>query len=257
MSPEAGWFPVSAANGPGATGVIRRVAEQEAQPVPIPRCSPLTVNSRRLVDRPASEWFAALRGDLGAEGDEMIRMLTGFLRRILGKALARRGVGDDELDELVQESVTALLGSLHTFRGDSAFATWAAAVSTRVAFTELRRRAAREQHHREFHQAKADALTGLAAVGDAASPEDRLSRAGVLAALDRAIAQNLTHRQRIATLALLRGVPTIEIAEQLDSSQNAVYKLVHDARLKLRDVLERQGVDRGLIIEISGGGAAR
>ena len=53
----------------------------------------------------------------------------------------------------------------------------------------------------------------------------------------RVIAEDLTERQRTAILAELRGVPTIEIAERMGTNQNALYKLVHDARKKLRRAL--------------------
>jgi len=60
-------------------------------------------------------------------------------------------------------------------------------------------------------------------------------------ALRHAIATQLSERQRVAILAELRGVPTVEIAERLGSNQNALYKLTHDARKKLRTALVADG----------------
>lgn len=48
-----------------------------------------------------------------------------------------------------------------------------------------------------------------------------------------AIAENLTERQREATLARLGGLPLMEIARRLGTSQGAVYKLLHAARRTL------------------------
>ena len=42
-------------------------------------------------------------------------------------------------------------------------------------------------------------------------------------------------------LAELKGMPQDEIAEQLGSSRNALYKLTHDARKKLKERLEVAG----------------
>lgn len=207
--------------------------------------------SSRLPVYTDAAWLAALRGE-GEGCDRMVMELGGYLRRVLGTTLRRRALPDEVIEELTQEALSQLLGSLHTFRGDSAFSTWAAAVATRVAFTELRRRDARAEQHASFQEAQRDALE---ATGDLPghAAEVQATRKSVLDALHQAIDGDLTEKQRIATLALLRGVPTIEIAEQLDSNQNAVYKLVHDARLRLRDALERRGVTPEVVDEISSG----
>ena len=60
-------------------------------------------------------------------------------------------------------------------------------------------------------------------------------------ALDRAIEKELTERQRVALKAELRGMPQEEIGRRLGSNRNAVYKLLHDARRKLKSALERAG----------------
>ncbi len=41
------------------------------------------------------------------------------------------------------------------------------------------------------------------------------------------------------------------------TEENAVYKLVHDARIRLRDALRRQGVTIDLILEVCGEGGER
>lgn len=194
--------------------------------------------SHRLSPRPDEDWLAALRGE-HAQSEELVLALRGYVRRALATTLRRRRLSEEELDDLTQEAFSALLDHLHTFRGDAALPTWAVAVATRVAFTELRRRAARAEHHASFEAACRDALEAGEERPDFGAAEDR---AALLEALGRAIDTELTDRQRVATLVLLRGVPTIEIAERTDSNQNAVYKLVHDARLRLRAALEREGI---------------
>ena len=173
------------------------------------------------------------------EGASLLADLSVYIQRFLGSTLARRAIPDDDLADLTQETMAQLVGSLHSFRGDSALPTWAASVATRVAHTELRRRAAREAKHAAFHEAQSDALAQGASV---AALADGSVRDEVITELRAAIDEDLTDRQRVATLALLRGIPTIEIAEQLGSNQNAVYKVVHDARLKLLSSLQRRGV---------------
>ena len=55
------------------------------------------------------------------------------------------------------------------------------------------------------------------------------------------IENTLTNRQRTALLAELKGMPQVEIARQLGCNLNALYKLTHDARKKLKSGLESAG----------------
>lgn len=210
--------------------------------------------SQRLDPRPNDEWISALRGT-HPDSAPWVEELADYLERILRSTLSKRALEPADLADLAQEALLRLVESLHTFRGDCAFPTWAAAVATRVAFTELRRRDARETKHAAFRAAHADAL--VEGVADESAEEHVEAHEQVIRALHRSIETELTGRQRTATLALLRGVPTIEIAEQMDSNQNAIYKLVHDARLRLRTALEQRGVTCDVISDVLSGGPAR
>ena len=48
------------------------------------------------------------------------------------------------------------------------------------------------------------------------------------------IRSELTEKQRTALLAELKGMPQDEIAKHLGSNRNALYKLTHDARRRLK-----------------------
>jgi RNA polymerase sigma-70 factor, ECF subfamily len=48
-------------------------------------------------------------------------------------------------------------------------------------------------------------------------------------------------RRRAAITADLLGMPLPQIAEKLGSNTNSIYKLLHDARKKLRSGLEAAG----------------
>lgn len=60
------------------------------------------------------------------------------------------------------------------------------------------------------------------------------------AQLRAAIDTALTARQREAMLALLGGLPLAELARRLSTNQGAIYKLLHDARRRLKRCLESQ-----------------
>jgi RNA polymerase sigma-70 factor, ECF subfamily len=64
----------------------------------------------------------------------------------------------------------------------------------------------------------------------------------LLAALRRAVDTELTARQREVFVALvLNGVPLDALAARLGSSRNAIYKMMFDARRKLRAALAANG----------------
>jgi RNA polymerase sigma-70 factor (ECF subfamily) len=51
---------------------------------------------------------------------------------------------------------------------------------------------------------------------------------------------------------VLEEIPLDEVVRHLGSNRNAVYKLVHDARLKLRRHLERCGFDVTKMADLAG-----
>ena len=63
----------------------------------------------------------------------------------------------------------------------------------------------------------------------------------LLEALHRAIRNSLTERQRTVILGELAGVPSGVLVERLETNSNALYKLHHDARKKLKRALNDVG----------------
>ena len=62
------------------------------------------------------------------------------------------------------------------------------------------------------------------------------------AALRRAVYKELTARQRAVFVAImLNGVPLDALVAELDSNRNAIYKMLFDARRKLRAALAANG----------------
>jgi len=48
----------------------------------------------------------------------------------------------------------------------------------------------------------------------------------------------------------VRGVPLEIVAEQMQTNRNALYKLIHDARRKLRTHLESQGLSMDYMLNL-------
>lgn len=177
------------------------------------------------------------------------------LRRILTRSLRRsfkgsRAAGAAVLEDIVQESLVKILANLKGFRSESRFTTWAVTVAVNLMLTELRKRRWKDVSLDSFENVElafeADALT---AGGD--SPDQRAVKRELVESVNRAIDDSLTERQRLVLQAFLSGgMPLGEIAERLGTNRNALYKLMHDARKKLKKAVLAQGLTEAEIREI-------
>ena len=230
----------------------------------------MTVIERAPTDtaeRSNEEWLQALTG-APAEQDAAITALHARLQRGLYWYLARErsdlaGRSSAELEQMAedyaQDSVMRVLQRLDSFRGESRFTTWATRIALRIAISDLRR-----ARYRDFSLDDLTAEGELLPARTASLPHDDRSptpegvaeRADVQERIARALREALTPRQRQALEAVvLQGVPLEIVAQQMGSNRNALYKLVHDARRKLRAELEAQGLDVAYMLGLFAEGA--
>jgi RNA polymerase sigma-70 factor (ECF subfamily) len=189
--------------------------------------------------RDNDEWVRALAAD-GLVREAAQRDLRRFLVRGLRRILAPRGLGEDLCEDFAQETLLRIRERLSAFRGKSQFTTWALSIATRVAFDELR-----HKHWKDvpFDAATAEALVPLEFEPSSGAPQEKgLLRERVLAELRDVIENKLTDKQRRVLIAELNGMPHAEIAEALGMKRNALYKLSHDARKRVKFHLESAGL---------------
>ncbi len=187
-------------------------------------------------------WVETLRdGSGGAERDAAASELQRRLRAALAKAFGRQ-LSDADLDDLAQDAVVKVMEHLERFEGRSRFTTWATSIAVREALQRLRRRRA--------HADIDDAISGGEAAlrVEHAAPE-ALNRVARKKALRRAIDTHLSPAQRDVLLAELGGMTLMEIARREGKSRGALYKMMHDARKKLRIALEAELGETGLAME--------
>ena len=185
-------------------------------------------------ERDNNEWIAALQAD-GPLREAALSDLRGMLLIGLKTALkSRSDFVDSLLDDFVQDSLVRILRSLNQFHNRSRFVTWATAIAIRVALTELRKR-----RWRDVSLETLVADTGFEPSAAETSP-DRESQP-IIEAMYRIIGSDLTEKQRTVLLAEIKGMAQEEIARQMGSSRNALYKLSHDARQRLKQGLEKAG----------------
>jgi RNA polymerase sigma-70 factor (ECF subfamily) len=187
-----------------------------------------------LVERTNQEWLADLRGP-GRE--EALADLRSLLVRGLRYALADRyGVSETDLEDFAQEALLKILAGLDSFRGESRFTTWAHKIAIHVAFTELRRHRWRDVSLQDLVVQYDDGDFAPDVLTDSAfSPEQRATQEMLMAMVERIIAEELTDRQRQAMVAaVIGGMPIEEVARRMGTNRNAIYKLLYDARQRLK-----------------------
>ena len=195
-------------------------------------------------DVASREWLRSLRAD-GATRNEAVERLHALLLRAARFEAARRRRHmphvRDELEEIAHEAagdaLISVLAHLDDFRGESRFTTWAYKFAVLETAVKLRKRAWQGQELPVSPEAW-NLLSSVTFAPDAAVEQGEL-----LSVIQKAVGDVLTPRQRQVLVALvLNGVPIDVVAERLDTTRGALYKTLHDARRKLREHLEGQGL---------------
>jgi RNA polymerase sigma factor (sigma-70 family) len=192
------------------------------------------------------ELFTLIQGE-GATREQAISQLRSVLLRGLSKSLNNRYGKPFNAEDIVQEALMKVLNSLDQYEGRSKFTTWAMTVATRIGISALRRKYHQDVSMEPFSSANGYSMD--VAITDEPTLSNSESRTKIFSVLQNLIDTELTDKQRLATRAFLSDFATDEIAEQMQMNRNAVYKLIHDARQKLKDGFERAGLTREEIFE--------
>ncbi len=201
------------------------------------------VEGNSLEERTNEQWLEALRRP--GHGKALRELRVTLVRGLKASLRTRVRSGLDEVaEDFAQEALIKIMNNLDSFRGESRFTTWAQKIAVRVAFTELRRLRWQDvslDEALERHE-KTGSRTG--AFADAQQTSEEVStRDDVLDSLRTFIEQELTERQRVAmTVVVFEGLPLEEAARRMGTNRNALYKLLHDARQRLKNRLAQEGL---------------
>jgi len=178
--------------------------------------------------------------DLSASGPLREQALT-ELRAVLVAGLARslrRFPNDSPLiQDSAQDALVLIVSRIQTYRGDSRFVTWALSIVIRVALSEMRRARWKDVSLDEMSEAGRIPPP----VSEASPVNVSYERSQLMEVVRNAIENDLTPKQRDAIQAELGGTPPDEIAKRLGTNRNALYKLVYDGRVRLRQAILRAG----------------
>lgn len=201
-----------------------------------------------MTTRTNEQWLSDLRAE-GATKEAALADLRAIIARGLPFALSRwlspaSPQFESLTEEVTQETLLRVLDQLHTFEGRSMFTTWVHKIAIRIALTELRRKRWQDSSLDELVDNEEILVSPRILEDSSPTPEQTAERADMLARIRRVIDEELTERQRRALIMLsMQGMPMEEAARRLKTNRNALYKLLHDARLRLRQRLQAEGLN--------------
>lgn len=197
--------------------------------------------------RTNSEWNEHLSSD-GDEKEEALKDLRAVIVRGLPYALSSWLSSadpqfDDLIEEVAQETLLRVLTHMHTFEGRSQFTTWVQKIAVRLAITELRRKRWQNTSLDGLLEVEGTTIGTRLMVDPSPSPELVTEQSEMMEQIQRLIKEELTEKQSKAMIAIrVHGMPIEEVAKRMDMTRNALYKLLHDARIRLKKRMEEEGL---------------
>jgi RNA polymerase sigma-70 factor, ECF subfamily len=199
----------------------------------------------RELDAESADWLRRLSAGEVAMRQEAERDLHARLLRIALAEVNRRSgstaVSGQELTDVAHQAagdaMLAILAKLAGFRRESRFTTWA----YRFVILEVSSKLGR--HYWRNPPAALDAeqwerLPDRLGTG----PAQHAESAGILAEVRRVIDDELTaHQRRVFVAIVVDGIPLDALAAKLGLQRNAIYKVIFDARRKIRTALVANG----------------
>ncbi|MCG3142635.1 MAG: hypothetical protein HDKAJFGB_04163 [Anaerolineae bacterium] len=215
----------------------------------------------RVKTRTNAEWLSELRADGTAAQAAAIEDLRLYLLRAVLYFFSAspgdlRGLARPEIEQiaqdLAQDALLTILKNLDEFRGESKFTTWAYRFAINMSLVEARRQ--------RWKNVSLDRILENSELPDfqfqdkdSPDPDRAAQQQEIWNQVREVIEHDLTERQRaILTAVVFDDVPVDLITRQFKMNRNAVYKMVHDARVKLKKRLEERGFEVDEILNLFG-----
>jgi RNA polymerase sigma-70 factor (ECF subfamily) len=204
--------------------------------------------------RTNQEWLQ----DLVADGIVQETAITDLRDLLLRATLYffSRNVGDfqhldreeiiQRAEDCAQDALIAVLNHLTDFRGESKFTTWAYKFAINMALVAARRERWKGISLDALDTSKESNVVEkmMQESSREVTPERSAMQTEVQRVIVEVIQHELTDKQRqVVLMMIFYEVPLDEVARHFESNRNAVYKLLHDARRKIKKNLEQHGFD--------------
>ena len=211
------------------------------------------------MERTNEMWLEDLRNE-SPQQSEAIEALRKYLRRgVLSYLYNRSDLGhlaEPELrqmsEDFTQDALIKIQANLSSFQGKSKFTTWATKIAANHTISELRRAKWRDLSL----DAITDAGTALQEIlnvdtAPGSNPDTQSERQQVWDIINDVIKNELTERQRQVLVSVrVENMPAAKVAELLETNTNNIYKLLHDARTKLKRRLQDLGLEAQYILKL-------
>jgi RNA polymerase sigma-70 factor (ECF subfamily) len=194
------------------------------------------------LDAESDQWVQALSGP---DRDQAAARLHELLLRIARGEIRRRRTSweitgpevDDLAHQAADDAVLAVMRRVHEFRGESRFTTWAFKFVVFEVSTKLGR-----HFWKRAGGPSGDADWEHVPDRFGIPPAEQVESRELVQALRRAVDTCLTAQQRAVFVAIIvQGQPLDGWVAEMGTNRNAVYKMMFDARRKLRRELVAQG----------------
>ena len=189
-------------------------------PVPPVEAEPAHISDEALV-------AACGLGDgsaLGVLFDRHHRGVYAFLSRLAG-------TDERDLDDLVQATFLEALRSAKRYRGDAPVHRWLFGIAAHI----VRHHVRSEVRRKSFSLKLADEPRRKPT-----DPGETVERVRLLERVRTAV-DDLPHKQRVVyVMCELEEIPGVEVARVLGMREGTVWRLLYQARVALRDALERR-----------------
>jgi len=215
--------------------------------------------SERMAERSNEAWLWALSEHSSEARAEALEDLRDFLMRAVLVYLSQQrseltGWSRPDIrelaEDLAQDAIVEIRESLSSFRGESKFTTWVYRFVINRAASELRRQRYQNVSLDRLREEDPNFLfQALQSKGEKVEPEQLAERRYYLSLLQEIIQTELNERQRTALLAVhWQGRSMDEVASAMGLTRNALYKLLHDARQRLKKALRDRHLSEGDIL---------
>jgi RNA polymerase sigma-70 factor (ECF subfamily) len=160
-------------------------------------------------------------------------------RRSAALGLAASSELDDIANQAADDALLAIMSRLDRFERRSKFTTWAYKFAIHSAGVAVRRHAWRD---RDLSSSSSESLEQLTRLSD--DPGEAAQTRELLARISTAISRLTAHQRDVLLALAVDGVPIDVLADRLSSNRNALYKTLHDARTRLRRLLDEEETTR-------------
>lgn len=211
------------------------------------------------MERDNETWLNELRDDHPKQPEAVEDLLQYLKRGVIAYLYTRSDLNrmakielQQMSEDYAQDALLKVRDNLDKFEGKSKFTTWAAKIAANHTISELRRAKWRDYSLDAITESGTSLQEIMSLPGTQSSnPAKESERRQIWEIIDNVIQNELTDRQRQALVEVrVKNVPIAEVARVLNTNANNVYKLLHDARLKLKRSLTDLNLEPEYILRL-------